>query len=159
MRKQCKATLMSSSERLFFLDSTIQIERLIGPNPQRIAIERQLAAPESRAITSRYLDPGSRLRAAGSGVGIATVPATSHSYFLSISSISKQTIRKKPTLSQISCVPVMNMVSLPGKRESCCKTVPGEPSAPANQRPSPLIHDPQWDMAGHQRNKPAVRQA
>jgi len=46
---------MNSNVGPLFLDTTIQIERLIGPNPRRVAIECQLAAPELRAITSRYV--------------------------------------------------------------------------------------------------------
>lgn len=38
-----------------FLDTSIQIERLIGPSPHKVAIERQLALPDFRAITSDYV--------------------------------------------------------------------------------------------------------
>ena len=46
---------MNSNAARLFLDTTIEIERLIGPNPRRVAIERQLAAPEPQAITSQYV--------------------------------------------------------------------------------------------------------
>ncbi len=38
-----------------FLDTSIQIERLIADYAKQVAIERQLAAPEIQAITSHYV--------------------------------------------------------------------------------------------------------
>ena len=38
-----------------FLDTSIQIERLIADYAKQVAIERQLAAPEIQATTSHYV--------------------------------------------------------------------------------------------------------
>lgn len=45
---------MNSNPRVF-LDTSIQIERLIGPRSHKVAIERQLAMPNFGAMTSHYV--------------------------------------------------------------------------------------------------------
>jgi len=40
---------------ILFLDTSLQIERLIGPNPRQVTIEHQLAASDLQAMTSRYV--------------------------------------------------------------------------------------------------------
>lgn len=44
---------MNSNPRVF-LDTSIQIERLIGPGSHKVAIERQFAMPNFGAMTSHY---------------------------------------------------------------------------------------------------------
>lgn len=46
---------MSSNPNPLLLDTSIQIERLISPNSRHVAIERHLAAPETRALISHYV--------------------------------------------------------------------------------------------------------